>query len=40
MKKTLLAAVSMVMVSGAVALAADWPTFNKLDTDGGQRVSG
>lgn len=38
MKKTLLAAVSMVMVSGAVAVAADWPAFNKLDTDGNGQI--
>ncbi|MFC3694342.1 hypothetical protein [Chenggangzhangella methanolivorans] len=34
MRKTLLAAAALVTLSGAVAVAADWPAFDKLDTNG------
>jgi len=38
MRKTLLAAAAMVIVSGAAAVAADWPAFSKLDTDGNGQI--
>lgn len=34
MTRQLLAAASILALSGAAAFAADWPAFSKLDTDG------
>ncbi|WP_271169966.1 hypothetical protein [Hansschlegelia plantiphila] len=39
MTKTLVAFVSAVLLSGTAAVAADWPAFSSLDTDGSGRIS-
>lgn len=38
MAKTLVAIVSALLLSGAAAVAAEWPAFSKLDTDGNGQI--
>lgn len=38
MTRTTVAIVSALLLSGSAALAADWPAFNKLDTDGNGQI--
>jgi len=39
MTKTLAAVLSALMFSGSAAVAAGWPAFSTLDTDGSGRIS-
>lgn len=39
MTKTAVAIVSFLMLSGTAAVAAEWPAFKTLDTDGSGRIS-
>lgn len=38
MRKTLLAAASLVMLSGAAVAAAEWPAFDKIDANGNGQI--
>ncbi|MFD1332995.1 hypothetical protein ACFQ4O_13400 [Methylopila musalis] len=39
MTKTLVAIASALLLSGAAAVAAEWPDFKSLDTDGSGKIS-
>jgi hypothetical protein len=39
MTKTMVALVSVLLLSGSAAFAADWPAFKTLDADGSGRIS-
>jgi hypothetical protein len=39
MTRKLVAFVSFLLLSGTVAVAAEWPAFKNLDTDGSGRIS-
>lgn len=38
MTRTIVACVSALLLSGTVAIAADWPAFKSLDTDGNGQI--
>ena len=39
MTKRLAAIASVLLLSGTAAMAAEWPSFNSLDTDGSGKIS-
>ncbi|PZQ17973.1 MAG: hypothetical protein DI565_04430 [Ancylobacter novellus] len=39
MTKSLVAMAAALLLSGTAAIAAEWPAFNSLDTDGSGRIS-